>query len=257
MINDGVVVEAVYGSFPMAIWNGGRVISGEYTNAMMAENIINYFNNRGISCRYTFTNCLLEEKHLDDTWCNTLLKIGDNGINAVIVNSDLLNNYIREKYPNYPRISSITKVIRSIEEFNTECERDFSVCVLLCDFNNRFDELAKIKCPQKAEILVNEYCIPNCTLREEHYAAYSEAQLNFRDSSDFNKCPARTNFINTKDRPHFISYQDIVEKYAPMGFKHFKINGRTLYKKETLIGAYLEYFIKPEWHVTARLLLEN
>ena len=256
MINDGVVIESVYGCFPMAIWNGGRIFSG-ITNATNAEDTIAYFNNRGVSCRFTFTNCLIEDKHLNDTWCNTLMEIGNNGSNAVIVNSDILNDYIRKTYPNYSRISSTTKVIRSIEEFNVECMRDFDICVLHYDFNNKFDELEKIVYPEKVELVVDERCIPNCKAREAHYAAISKGQLGLRNAK-FNGCLAGSvdNYEIVMSRPHYVSYQDIVEKYAPMGINHFKIVGR-FEKKEHVVESYIQYFIKPEWQTTARLMLNS
>lgn len=256
MINDGVVIESVYGCFPMAAWNGGRIISGA-TSAMNAEKTIEFFNTRGISCRYTFTNSLLEQKHLYDTWCNVLMKAANNGKNGVTVASDLLNDYLRETYPNFYRVSSTTKVIRTIDEFNAECERDFAFCVLHYDFNNCFDELAKIMHPEKTEIMVNEFCIPNCKAREAHYGAISRGQLEFRDAT-FTSCPGNVdNYQDVMCRPHYISYQDIVEKYAPLGFNHFKIVGRNSARKDFLIEAYVQYFIKPEWQTTARLMLNS
>ena len=255
MINDDVVVESVYGCFPMAIWNGGRFIGGN-TGAVNVENTLAYFNNRGVSCRYTFTNCLIEKKHLNDTWCNTLMEIGNNGSNSVIVNSDMLNDYIRKTYPNYSRVSSTTKVIRSIEEFNAECERDFEICVLHYDFNNKFDELKKITYPEKVELVANEYCVPNCRVREAHYELISKGQLGFRNIQ-FNGCSGRVNsYTDIINRPHYVSYKDIVEKYAPIGINHFKIVGRSA-KKERVVESYIQYFIKPEWQTTARLLLMN
>lgn len=256
MINDGVIIESVYGCFPMAVWNGGRIIGGS-TNAINAENTIAYFNNRGISCRYTFSNCLLEKKHLSDTWCNVLMEIANNGSNGVTLNSDLLNDYIRENYPNYQRISSTTKVIRSIKEFNAECDQDFAFCVLHYDFNHKFDELAKIEHPEKTEIVVNEFCVAGCKAREAHYSAISRGQLEFQNAK-FNGCPGSVDsYVDVMNRPHYISYQDIVEKYSPMGFNHFKIVGRAIAKRENIVEAYVQYFVKPEWQTTARLLLNS
>ena len=47
-------------------------------------------------------------------------------------------------------------------------------------------------------------------------------------------------------RKHYISYDDIVSIYAPMGFTHFKIVGRFA-NRENLVESYIQYFIKPEF----------
>ena len=70
------------------------------------------FNSRGIPLRFTFTNPLIEEKHLSDKVCNDILKMADNGMNEVIVMSPILEQYIRENYPGYKITSSTCKQIR-------------------------------------------------------------------------------------------------------------------------------------------------
>ena len=57
----------------------------------------------GISARLTFSNSLLTEGHLSDKKCNDLCRLFDAGSkirNGVIIYSDLLLDYIKEKYPN-------------------------------------------------------------------------------------------------------------------------------------------------------------
>ena len=43
-----------------------------------------------------------------------------------------------------------------------------------------------------------------------------------------------------------MTYDMIKEKYAPMGFEHFKIEGRT-WNELDLALTYCEYMIKPEY----------
>ena len=62
---DDIRIGAAYGSFPGAIWNGGRVIWGiEHREAM--EKMIKEYNDRGIAVRYTFTNPFIEEQYFLD-----------------------------------------------------------------------------------------------------------------------------------------------------------------------------------------------
>lgn len=58
--------------------------------------------------------------------------------------------------------------------------------------------------------------------------------------------------------PGFISVNDIRERYLPMGFSHFKIEGRGL--GSALILEFLLYYMtKPEYHLHVReaLYLDN
>ena len=56
------------------------------------------------------------------------------------------------------------------------------------------------------------------------------------------------------DLPTHISPDAIVEKYVPMGFNQFKIEGRTV-PDIALAENYIYYMIKPEYKDTARLEL--
>ena len=58
--------------------------------------------------------------------------------------------------------------------------------------------------------------------------------------------------------PGFISVNDIRERFLPMGFSHFKIEGRGL--GSALILEFLLYYMtKPEYHLHVReaLYLDN
>lgn len=60
---DNIEIGAVYGCFPGSLWNGGRVCPG-YARKEQVLAVLEEYNKRGIPCRFTFTNSLLEEKHL-------------------------------------------------------------------------------------------------------------------------------------------------------------------------------------------------
>ncbi len=109
--SDGIKIASVFGNFSGALWNGGRNVSGKYDRSIN-EKIMKEFNSRGIPLRFTFTNPLIEEKHLSDKVCNDILKMADNGMNEVIVMSPILEQYIRENYPGYKITSSTCKQIR-------------------------------------------------------------------------------------------------------------------------------------------------
>ena len=88
---EGVEIASVYGTFPPAIWNGGRFQYG-YCNKDFIKTVIKAFNDRGIPLRFTFTNPLIEKKHLADDFCNLIMHLADNGFNEVIVASPVLED---------------------------------------------------------------------------------------------------------------------------------------------------------------------
>ena len=76
------------------------------------KQVLDNYNNLGVPVRFTWTNSLLEEKHLYDTYCNLIMDMADNGMNQVLVNREVLGDYLREKY------GSVSKVLT--EGDNTE-----------------------------------------------------------------------------------------------------------------------------------------
>ena len=243
---DGYKIGSVYGTFPGAIWNGGRTVFG-ITSKGDIEKIITAYNSKGVPVRFTWTNSLLEEKHLTDTYCNLIMKMADNGMNQVLVNRDVLEDYIRREYPGFQIISSTTKRMLSLDTLEEEIEKDYFLVVLDYDLNHNEEVLSALQPhADKVEILVNEICYPGCKMRQEHYRNQSQAQLEFDPGLPF-KCPndstPRT-FTECMKRPAFISNEEI-ESYIERGYVNFKIVGRGL-PIEFVKDSYLYFLVKDE-----------
>lgn len=266
---EGVEIASIYGTFPQSLWNGGRTVPG-MCNTDFAGAVIRTFNKNGIPLRFTFTNPMIEEKHLSDKFCNDIMKIANNGMNEVIVNSPLLEDYIRKTYPDYKLTSSTCKRITEPDRLMEEMEKDYSIVVLDYDFNNKFDILEKLPHKERMEILVNACCDPACPRRTEHYRILGMQQIalcehlskntkerfNLRDYGvpDMTcKCADRTIF-DIKGLSTHISPDAIWEKYVPMGFSQFKIEGRTT-TRLNMLETYLHYMIKPEHKDEVRFML--
>ena len=243
---EGYKIGSVYGTFPGAIWNGGRAVFGTAFKGDI-EKIIKMYNSRGVPVRFTWTNPLLEEKHNYDTYCNLIMKLADNGKNQVLVNTGSLETYIRKEYPNYPVISSTTKRMVDLEGIREELQKDYHLVVLDYDLNHNEEALKALEpCADKIEILVNEICNPNCTRRAAHYRAEGQAQLDYDREAVFN-CPSqngRRNFSECMKRPAFISNEEI-DSYIERGYVNFKIVGRGL-TQEYLMESYLYFLVKEE-----------
>ena len=241
---DGYRIGSVYGTFPGAIWNGGRQVFGIAGKTDMVK-ILNAYNNKDIPVRFTWTNSLITEKHINDTYCNLIMRLADNGMNQVLTHTDVLEQYLRKEYPNYKVISSTTKRMLDLETLKEELSKDYFLVVLDYDLNHNEKVLQEIRpYADKVEILVDEICQPGCTLRAQHYRENSRMQLEFDQETDF-KCPnlpAKKVFSECMKRSTFIS-KDEIAQYAENGFVNFKLGGRGL-PEELVKESYLYYLVK-------------
>lgn len=244
---EGYRIGSVYGTFPGAIWNGGRAVMGSLSRQGMEE-ILKIYNNRGIPVRYTWTNALLEEKDLEDPYCNLIMELSDNGLNQVLVNTSSLEAYVRKRYPDYKLISSTTKRITGVEKLLAELEKDYFLVVLDYDLNHDREVLEAIGSQAgRVEILVNEVCFPGCPRRAEHYRHQSMVQLGKPVFPKEFPCPNHTrekSFEDSKKRPAFLSNEEIAS-YAEKGFVNFKIMGRGM-PHDFVRDSYLYYLVKDD-----------
>lgn len=252
MFFDDIKIGAAYGCFPGSIWNGGRVVLGSCTKDEMIY-AITELNDRDIAVRYTFTNPLLEKNHIFDTFCNLCMELGDNGRNEVLVNSEVLEDFIRRMYPEYKILSSTTKCIRDIEAIQRELEKDYSLVVLDSAMNNT-EELFAIKHKERIELIANHYCQDDCPRRKEHYNAVGRCQLEF-SKIDFPMCGnINRDFYQIMQNRSFITTEDIYGKYKECGFVNFKLDGRG-FNKYKVLESIIYYFVRPEHRDKVRLCI--
>ncbi|WP_290764673.1 hypothetical protein [Fibrobacter sp. UBA4297] len=252
---DWCEIGSIYGAPSDCIWGGGRVGFGDAEPRKVAKLMQEY----GISARLTFSNSLIREEHLADARCNKLCKMFESGAfqNGIIIHSDLLLNYIKTKYPNYYFVSSTTKVITDFEQFKAELNREeFRYVVPDFRLNKQFDKLKALTDAQKqkVEFLCNECCWFGCPDRKKCYENVSQKSLG--ENCEDHECVSPTaqrgyRFSDAMKNPGFIGIEDIQNIYAPAGFRHFKIEGRSL--GSALILEFLLYYMtKPEHQLKVR-----
>lgn len=256
IVKDNIKIGSIYGS-PQCIWNGGRLVLKAIFDKHELEYIKQVMSTFNIPVRFTFTNCLLDETHTFDTYGNLLLEIFNTGKNEVICNSPILEDYIRNKYKNrYKYISSTTKRLNNCEEQTKELQKDYYLIVLDYDHNKNYDYLSSIENKSKCEILCNPVCKPFCAKRTAHYKNISQCQLEY-NSNDRMQChDAFLNFWQTKKNKAFISIEDINNIYIPLGFKNFKLEGRTTHPMDW-VEIILYYLIKEEYKDEVRSKLQQ
>ena len=260
---DWCEIGSVYGAPRDCIWGGGRTSFGNQDPQQVLELMREY----NISARLTFSNSLLKKEHLLDKKCNELCRLFEKSgeiRNGVIIYSDLLLDYLKTNYPGFYFVSSTTKVLTDFEEFLCEVEReDFRYVVPDFRLNKLLNELNSLPDVQKekVEFLCNECCWIGCTDRKQCYEAVS--RKNLEDDCPEHRCSAPGSndgylFSKAMKNPEFIGIEDIKDIYLPMGFSHFKIEGRGL--GSALILEFLLYYMtKPEYHLQVRekIYLDN
>ena len=256
-------IGSIYGALGDCIWGGGRTSFG----VQDPEDVMDLMREYGISARLTFSNSLLREEHLADIKCNALCKLFENSggaQNGVIVHSDLLLRYLESRYPGLYFVSSTTKVLTDFRQFLDEVNREEFLYVVP-DFrlNKALDKWRTLSEYQKekVEFLCNECCWFGCQDRKLCYEAVSRRNLG--ENAWEHRCKAPDakegyRFSKAMANPGFICTKDIKEIYLPMGFSHFKIEGRGL--GSALILEFLLYYMtKPEYqlHVRESIYLDN
>lgn len=260
---DWCAIGSLYGAPEDCLWGGGRVGAGDHA----PREVLALTREYGISARLTFSNSLLGEAHLSDPKCNALCRLfaeSHGPQNGVIVHSELLLDYLKRTYPQLYFVSSTTKVLTDFSDLRRELTReDFRYVVPDFRLNKAFDKLDTLTQTQKAkvEFLCNECCSFDCKDRRACYEAVSRKNLGL--SGPEHRCTAPDaaggyRFSRAMENPGFIGVKDIQTRYLPMGFSHFKIEGRGL--GSALILEFLLYYMtKPEHQLRVReaIYLDN
>ena len=256
-------IGSIYGAPPDCIWGGGRIGSGDCA----AQEALALTREYGVSARLTFSNSLLREEHLTDRKCNALCRLFSESVgpqNGVIIHSELLLRYLRERYPKLYFVSSTTKVLTAFPQLQAELARDeFRFVVPDFRLNRAFDRLNALPeaAKDKVELLCNECCWFGCKERSACYEAVSRKNLGEAAPEHICAAPDAAGgyrFSRAMENPGFIGVEAIRSIYMPMGFSHFKIEGRSL-GSALILEFLLHYLTKPEYQLRVReeVYLEN
>lgn len=249
-------IASLYGAPADCIWGGGR-FGADTENIVEAFALVREY---GISPRLTFSNSLLKEEHLSDIKCNRLCDLLEkNGEteSGVVIHSELLLDYLKQKYPKLYFVSSTTKVLTDFTDFSDELKREaFRFVVPDFRLNKQFEKLNNLtqKEKDKVEFLCNECCYIGCRSRKACYENVSRRILG--ENCDEFVCTAPNGcsgylFSEAMKNPSFIGAKDIADTYLPSGFSNFKIEGRGL-GSAILLEFLLYYMVKPENQIDVR-----
>lgn len=246
-------VSSVYGSFPLMIWAGGRQNKVDNINFVGLDDvrrIFMMFNRNGIGVVLTCTNSLLQKEHLGDFYCNSVVEtLSGSSLNAVLVNSPVLEVYLRNKYPELKIHRSTTTCSKAlVEDRYDKIVVDFT----LNNSPQLRDAVMTKEQRSKLEIMLNDTCPPYCPYRKTHYEYISQYNLQGGlgriDPISPWKCQHpeyKTSFYHNLNNPATVTVEQM-RFYHSLGFSHFKVVGRE-YNPVQLAEIYTYYMVKPEY----------
>ena len=235
-------IAGVYGSFNNIIWNGGRPIStNEFSTFEEIKNCINLINKHNLIYKFTFTNQLLDESHCNDIYSNKILDLINETNNEIVIHSQILEDYIKDKYPSIQLTSSITKGF-DLETFQKEIDKDYKavVCYAKKNILQYIKDLQKEK-QNKVEILLSGNACATCKLYKKHYESIS--YFNLYGKYQNHVCPLESGMS-----PQIIAEEDLVfniDFLQKLNIHNYKIQGRTS-SVNRLIEIYLNIFFQPQ-----------
>lgn len=249
-MQEGVCIDTLYGSFPGCVLNGGRTYLRERATEADIDRTFSILDEYGIRPRLTFTNMLADEEALRDEYANLILRKAAAHDGQVIVYSDLVADYVRKEY-GMPIVLSTTREISHADELNAALER-FDWVVLNYNLNKDDDILSSIEHPEKLEVMVNEFCMPNCPHRQEHYLHNSRDQR----SGTLTPYPCTANkpdfFRHEAGHPTIFTDDEVRDANARYRIEYFKIVGRGVVF-DTLLESLSYYLVKPEYRSAVKL----
>lgn len=246
----------LYGS-PANIWAGGRVpaIHEKFTSEMLTK-IFEYVKSFGATPTYTFTCSQVEKEDLNDKYANMLLDIGAEYGARFIVFSDMLKDYIKNKYPSAICVASVVKpalrfqgatkeeepTVENETNYYNKLLKEYDVVVVrpeysmdvLVDFPDYLDDISRV------EVLINQACAYNCPKMPDHYRAFEMQRINTNMRINF-ECiqknrPAIRNF-----KENVLHTKEMTQKLIDNGVRHLKLQGRGVGSSAAYIASCMLY----------------
>lgn len=275
MFFDDVELDSVYGGFPGSSWCGGRGSHGAPLPLDEVRRLVGRYNELGLACNVTFSNQFVDEEMIaTDQYSRAILallaktdqevsrphsgsehgggtsgEMADGVSNGVILYSEELFKYMKDRFPELICLSSTTKGLVAVEDINAELER-FDRVVLDYNLTKKESVIQKLDRLENLEVMVNEYCSLGCPYRKSHYEQASLDQISGTPSRF--ECrhrpePQAYGFLaGLLEGEVFLRNADIRRYAVDYGIEHFKIVGRGLARYD-IVDSYLYYLIKPEY----------
>jgi len=226
---------SVYDGVSRCKWNGGRM---HYDNPPKNEIKEDYYR-LGWGINLTFSNFEID---ISDPLGNSLLEEFHREGNGIILVNEELRKHIRQNFPKYKLIHSVTGCglvqelpLRDEDVlFYKRLEEKYDLIIPRC--GSSFDKKLRMLDRDKVEIMVNDTCILNCPVYHNHFEMIGEANRKgsewddsiaecFIEKGTFEEVTRREKRILGKNYPFDFGTQGIL-RLLDEGFYNFKIAGR-------------------------------
>jgi hypothetical protein len=161
-------LSSVFGFLIESPLNGGRTRAGSL-HYPPAE--IEALNARGVGYSFTLTNTAASREHLEDEHTRAMLARFESPLNSVIVATPLVENFIRDQYPNYKLKASCIYDFRTADAINEATER-FDMVALWPELNDDDTLLANLERKDRIMLFGTQLCLKVCNPLRRPYHYY-------------------------------------------------------------------------------------
>ena len=194
---------------------------------------------------FTFTNPKIDDMMAKDTISNNYIKMMLDLNPCFLVSSDSLVTHLKG-YGIKPENIFFEEKQMSPEMFATKIDSEYGLLVKK-ENNKNFDLLKKITNPERIIFEAHSPCLDDCPYEKD--CLENVTQYHMKECPGILRCPfncIETNYyITSHKRKSFISYNDAMELYLPLGINTF-ILGNLNTLKENNIESIVDFLVKPE-----------
>ena len=235
----------VYDGPNLCKWNGGRI----NRNINLTQQMVDWYNKKNIGVFLTFSNYEIDLNH--QIGLNLLKMLKNKKINGIVLVNENLRKFIRNNYPNYKLIYSITghkndiTIDDNLLTYYKNLEEKYDVIVPRFEMglNPLFYNQVNTS---KYELITNDTCIHGCHVFEEHLHEMARINREYDEpwkQIDFNTCfkaeecwiknfdPSEGSEEDRKKYGHILGMDFTKEMYSKaldLGYTRFKIMGREM-----------------------------
>jgi hypothetical protein len=162
--------------------------------------------------RFTFTSPNVSEEECFNRYNNMVLKLCEDNKNEIIINSPILEKYIKENYPKYNFISSTTKCIKDMNLIRDEIKNSsYKLVCLDYNLNKNKDFLLSFteEEREKVEFLINSICPPGCPNRKNHYELNGLFGKTFGKNYPMRECLVTNSNLYPNNYIHNFTFEEI------------------------------------------------
>lgn len=222
-------IKSVYG-YIKNFWNGNEPGMERLVDI---ELCLHQIKEIGAVSIINMSNYHIEEADLEDRFCNMLLKYGMENGSQFCVSSDLLYNYIKDKYPEAKFVCSEIKSLYELEkghevEFYTNLYEKYEKIILSPHYvkNGFINDISKYNDLSKFEVIVNNNCLISCGKFKEHNESVEKFEMEKENYVDFkNFCPKFQMNLSEGVSNTLILNRDELDNIVNLGIKNLRLNG--------------------------------